>query len=231
LVKLTVDYEVEGTDRVPREGPFLLVMNHLGLMDGPVVIATTPRKLDVVIDYQMLDVPVLGQILRAYGVVPVRRDQFDRNVLRQALGVLGGGRPVAISPEAGISTSGELRQARGGAAYLALRANVPVLPAAITGTETLHGMWDAVAEKVTFRGLDQLAFWRRDRRKMSIHLEYGWPFDLDWAGESWRQRKEAIQEASDEIMARIAALLPESYRGAYSDALGRLGITGRDGSA
>jgi 1-acyl-sn-glycerol-3-phosphate acyltransferase len=228
ILRLTVDFEVEGANHVPREGPFLMVMNHLGLLDGPMVIATTPRRLEAVVDYQLLDVPVVGKVLRWYGVVPVRRDQFDRNVFRQALGLLESGRPVAISPEAGISSSGALRAARGGAAYLALRAQVPILPAGITGTETLHGAWDAMAEKVSFRGIEQLAFWRRGRPKMQIHLWYGRPFDLDWAGQSWQQRREAIETASDEIMARIAALLPESYRGVYSDVLERLGMAARD---
>jgi 1-acyl-sn-glycerol-3-phosphate acyltransferase len=230
ILRLTVDFEVDGTDHVPRTGPFLLVMNHLGLLDGPMVVATMPRSLEAVVDYQMLDVPVAGNILRWYGIVPVKRDQFDRNVLRQALSLLQSGRPVGISPEAGISGSGALREARNGAAYLALRADVPVLPAGITGTETLHGMWDAVTEKVSFRGLEQLAFWRRNRPRMHVHLRYGRPFDLGWAGQSWQQRRQAIEAASDEIMTRIAALLPESYRGAYSDVLERLGITPRDES-
>jgi 1-acyl-sn-glycerol-3-phosphate acyltransferase len=231
LLRLTVDYEVEGTDHFPRKGPFLLVMNHLGLLDGPMVIATTPRTLEAVVDYQMLDVPLAGKILRWYGIVPVRRDQFDRNVLRQTLTLLESGRPVGISPEAGISGSGALREARNGAAYLALRANVPIVPAGITGTETLHGMWDAVTEKVSFRGIEQLAFWRRNRPKMHIYLKYGLPFDLSWAGQTWHQRRQAIEAASDEIMARIAALLPESYRGVYGDVLERLGINPRDESA
>jgi 1-acyl-sn-glycerol-3-phosphate acyltransferase len=228
LLRLTVDFEVEGTDHVPRKGPFLLVMNHLGLLDGPVVIATSPRTLEAVVDHQMLDVPVSGKILRWYGIVPVRRDQFDRNVVRQALSLLESGRPVGISPEAGISSSGALKEARDGAAYLALRANVPVLPVGITGTETLHGAWDAVAGKVSLRGMEQLAFWRRRREKIHINLAYGAPFDLGWAGQAWHERREAIQAASDEIMARIAALLPDSYRGVYSDVLGRLGVTPRD---
>jgi 1-acyl-sn-glycerol-3-phosphate acyltransferase len=183
-----------------------------------------------VVDYQMLNVPVAGKILRWYGIVPVKRDQFDRNVLRQTLSLLRSGRPVGISPEAGISASAALREARHGAAYLALRAKVPVLPVGITGTESLHGLWDSVTEKVSFRGLHQMAFWRRNRSKIQIHLKYGRPFDLEWAGQTWHQRREAIGEASDEIMARIAALLPESYRGVYSDVLDRLGISSRDES-
>jgi len=228
LLRLTVDFEAEGIDHVPRDGPFLLVMNHLGLLDGPMVIATAPRSLEAVVDRQMLYVPVLGKILRWYGIVPVQRDQVDRTVVRRALALLQSGRPVGIAPEAGISSSGALREARDGAAYLALRANVPVLPAGITGTETLHGSYDAVARKASLRGWEQLAFWRRGRPRMQIQLRYGRPFDLDWAGESWQQRREALQAASDEIMARIAALLPASYRGVYSDALERLGIAARD---
>ena len=116
LLRTVTDFEVTGLDRVPAEGPLLVVMNHLGLLDSPLLLAAFPRSLDGVILDQMLGAPVVGLLLRWYGVIPVKRDRFDRTVLQQAVAVLRSGRAVAIAPEAGVSDSGALRQARAGAA-------------------------------------------------------------------------------------------------------------------
>lgn len=224
LVGTVSRYEVEGTQWIPRKGPLLVVMNHLGLLDGPLLLASFPRQLEAVVLDQMLDVPVLGKWLRWYGVLPVRRDRFDRTVLQRSVAVLRSGRALAISPEAGISGSGALRMARSGAAYMALHAEAPVLPVAITGTERVQGAWDSVAEKVSFRGLEQLAFWRSDRPRLELKLIFGRPFDLESAGNSWREKRRALRRGTDEMMERLAALLPSQYQGVYDGALERLGI-------
>ncbi len=215
LVGLLADYQIAGADQVPREGPVLVILNHLGLLDGPLLLGTFPRPLEGIVLDQMLQVPVLGQLLRWYGVIPVGRDRFDRTVLTRAEAVLRSGRPLAIAPEAGVSESGALRAARAGAAYLAVQTQVPIIPAAITGTETVHGAWDAPARKLSFRGLENLALWRPDRSPVSIRLTFGSPFTLEDVGHNWREKREAVRAATEQMMARLAALLPPQYQGVY----------------
>ncbi|MBC8254628.1 MAG: 1-acyl-sn-glycerol-3-phosphate acyltransferase [Ardenticatenia bacterium] len=217
IMRTVSDCRIEGIDEIPAEGPLLVVMNHLGLLDAPLLLARFPRPLDAVMLDQMVEMPVLGKLLRWYGVIPVRRDHFDRQVLQRALAVLRGGRALAIAPEAGVSDSGALRQSRAGVAYLAVESRAPLLPVAITGTEKIHGMWDAAAGKLSLRGLDHLAFWRREHPRLELKVTFGRPFTLEAVEKSWREKRRALRAATDEIMGQVAALLPSQYRGVYLD--------------
>jgi 1-acyl-sn-glycerol-3-phosphate acyltransferase len=217
IVGTVSDYRIEGIGEIPAEGPLLVVMNHLGLLDAPLLLARFPRPLDAVVLDQMVEMPLLGRLLRWYGVIPVRRDRVDRQVLKRALALLRGGRALAIAPEAGIGDTGALRQSRAGVAYLAVESRAPLLPVAITGTEKVHGLWDAAAGKLSFRGLDHLAFWRRDHPRLELKVTFGRPFTLDAVGQTWREKRQALRTATDEIMGQVAALLPSQYRGVYQD--------------
>ena len=228
LLSAVSDYHVEGLDQMPQKGPLLVVLNHLGLLDAPLMLAGLPQPPDVIMLDQMLDIPVLGRFLRWYGIIPVTRDGYDRAALRRGVAVLRSGRILAIAPEAGVSESGRLEDAQAGAAYLAMLANVPVLPAALVGTETIQGLWDEVTQKLSFRGLHNLIPWSSEREKPQLKLTFGHPFSLETAGQSWREKREALRSATDEIMGRIAALLPVQYRGVYDGAMERLGILTRD---
>ena len=215
LVRTVADLDVKGVQGVPAEGPLLVVMNHLGLLDGPAFLTSFPRTVEGIVDAEMFKVPVLGKLLDWYGFVSVKRGEFDRQVVTRARAILESGRALVISPEAGISETGALREARAGAAYLAVLAQAPILPVGITGTENLHGLWDSAMGKVNVRGAEYLALWRSKRPRLQIKLAFGQPFNLKAAGQSWRERRRSLGSATDEMMGRIADLLPSSYRGAY----------------
>lgn len=219
ITGLVADYSVTGVDQVPAKGPLLVVTNHLGLLDGPLLLAGFPRTLDAVVLDRMLAAPWVGTLLRWYGVVPVQRDRFDRHVLAASLEILRSGRALLIAPEAGVSDEAALRDARHGAAYLAVTTGAPVLPVAITGTETVHGVWDYAARKMSFRGLDQLARWPwgGDRPGLRLNLTLGAPFTLEAAGNSWRDKRETLRQATQRLMEQLAALLPPQYRGKYGN--------------
>lgn len=117
---------------VPDNGPVLLASNHLGLLDGPLLVATAPRFTVCLVKQELFD-GAAGVVLRAARQIPVDRRRGDRVALGQALDVLAAGGVVGVFPEGtrGRGDAGELRQ---GLAWLALRSGAPVVPVACLGT-------------------------------------------------------------------------------------------------
>jgi 1-acyl-sn-glycerol-3-phosphate acyltransferase len=166
-------------------------MNHLGGGDPVLVIGYAGRPLAIAGKVEVLGWPVIGPLARVYGMIPLRRGEPERAALRRMLAVLDAGQALLIAPEGRESLTGALEQGKTGPAFLALHADAPILPVAITGTA-----WR-----------DVLPAWRRLRRPL-VTLTFGEPYRLP----SGMPRR----EAADEIMRRIAALLPPEYRGVYA---------------
>ena len=122
---------VVGAQPVPRTGPVIIAANHLGVVDGPVLLGATPRGLHVMVKEEMFTGP-LGLLLRSAGQIPVDRDG-GRAGLAAALGVLRRGGLVGIFPE-GNRGRGDAASGRAGVAWLAVTSGAPVVPAAVLGT-------------------------------------------------------------------------------------------------
>ena len=189
LLRLTVT----GADNVPPAGPVVLTMNHLGGADPVLVLGFAPRRVVAVGKAEALRWPLIGWIIRAYGMIPVQRGQPDRSALRALLQALAAGEAVLIAPEGRESPTGALERGQGGAVFLAQQAGAPIVPVAITGTA-----WKAV-----------LPAWRRLRRPC-VTLTFGRPYRL--ASDLRRQA------AVESVMRHIAALLPAEYQGIYATA-------------
>lgn len=123
---------VHGAALVPAEGPVLFASNHLGLVDGPLLVAVAPRWTRCLVKQEMFTGPG-GLILRAAGQIAVNRSRGDRAALEQALAVLAGGGAVGVFPE-GTRGRGDVGSVRQGIAWLALRSGAPVVPVACLGT-------------------------------------------------------------------------------------------------
>jgi 1-acyl-sn-glycerol-3-phosphate acyltransferase len=197
LFRLFTRLEVRGLANVPAGGPLLVAFNHLAHLDGPLVIASLPWPAEGMALDDLYRVPVTGQLLRLYGTIPVHRDQFDRQVIRRALQVLNEGRVLALAPEARQSLTGALEQARQGVAYLALRSGAPILPVALTGTEKTYTEWK-----------------RLQRPRLTV--TFGEVIVTPPRASKPQARRQQVAELTDEIMHRIAALLPSEYRGVYA---------------
>jgi len=199
LLWLLARYEVKGQHNLPPGGPLLLVFNHLAWWDAPVAMAALPWRMRAIALKDLQRVPITGQLLSLSGAIWVDRGRYDRQALRDALAVLEAGEVLGIAPEGRMSLSGALERGKTGPVFLARRADVPIFPVAITGTEKV------------------LSEWRRFHRP-HIGVNIGQVFSLP-EREGAGAVKERRQADADFVMERLAELLPPEYRGVYADSV------------
>jgi 1-acyl-sn-glycerol-3-phosphate acyltransferase len=123
---------VTGAAQIPVRGPVILASNHIGLVDGPLLAAFSPRPVHALTKVEMFE-GRLGRLLRATGQIPVDRYAVDPGAIKTCLRVLRDGGVVAVFPE-GTRGDGELHRFHHGAAYLALVTGAPVVPVTMIGT-------------------------------------------------------------------------------------------------
>jgi 1-acyl-sn-glycerol-3-phosphate acyltransferase len=197
LLPLYCRIEVRGLENVPADGPLVIASNHLNDADPGIICTRIRRPIAFMAKIELFRVPLLAQFLRSFGSFPVRRGEADISTLRMANENLKLGRAVCIFPEGTREGFAEkLTEALPGAAIVALRNDVPILPIAISGSGRLQipGM-----------------FLRVDRR-LKVSLTIGEPFHLEKPA---RLNAEAAREGTRQIMERIATLLPPENRGYY----------------
>lgn len=185
---------VEGLENFPCKGPAMVVINHLGDADGPLLVSSVPASLDALGKIELYDDPRIGKLLDWYGIIWLHRGRPDRRAMRAALDGLAEKRIIVIAPEGRYSLTGELEEGNQGAAFLAVKAGVPIVPVVVTGTENEHVYGN-------------LKRWRR----ASVMLRVGPAFRLN----KQANRREAMREGTRQIMEALAGLLPEEYRGSY----------------
>jgi len=189
--------QVVGLDHVPAEGSYLLAINHLGRLDAPLVFSLIEReRLSALVAEKYLSRPFFRWIVNQVNGIWINRGEADIQALKTARDYLKTGGMLGIAPEGTRSQTGELQEAKTGAAYLADKASVPVIPVAISGTE------NAAHDLLRFR-------------RPHIRIVFGQPVCLPPIER--RTRAQDLQRNSDEIMCQIAALLPADYRGVYKD--------------
>lgn len=192
-------FEVVGREYVPMAGPLILASNHLNNADPPMVALAVPRHPTFMAKQEMIKWPIIGPAFRIFGAFPVRRGEADLAALRAATEVVNSGAMLVMFPEGTRSRTGGLTKGHPGTALVALRTGAPVLPVAIAGSEGIRWPW----------------IFLRPLSVKHIKVAIGEPFRLPPVE---RINSEAAAEATDVIMRRIAALLPERYRGVYADA-------------
>ncbi|MEV8394116.1 lysophospholipid acyltransferase family protein [Streptomyces sp. NPDC056650] len=128
---------VLGAWRVPASGPAILAVNHAHNIDGPMLMATSPRPVHFLIKKEAFIGP-LDPFLRAIGQLKVDRSVADRAAITDALGVLGDGGVLGIFPE-GTRGEGDFASLRAGLAYFAVRSGAPIVPVAVLGSTDRRG--------------------------------------------------------------------------------------------
>lgn len=196
LLRLLCRLEIKGGEHVPSRGPYLLLVNHLHWLDPPALAVAYPYRSHVFAAEKWERHLLLGPLLGSLGAIFVNRGEVDRQALRQAIAILRGGGVLGMAPEGTRSKTGGLQQGRSGAAYMAFRTGARLVPTVITGQEKVFP-----------------SLWRL--RRATVHVVFGPPFAPPPV--DGRATSAQVHEFSEEIMYRMAAMLPAEYRGVYSD--------------
>lgn len=125
---------VEGRENLP-DGPFILAPVHRSNIDTPLAGAITKRRMCFLGKDSMWKYKASAWLFNNLGGVPVRRGTSDREALRKCMEVLQRGEPLVIFPEGGRRSGPVLEPLQEGAAYLAVKAGVPIVPVGIGGSE------------------------------------------------------------------------------------------------
>lgn len=188
---LAARIHLRGRYNVPKKGPYIIAANHLSWTDIPLVPAYIPGKVVYMAKEESFHSKV-GWLVRFLGAFPVKRGEGDRQAIRAAQEQLKQKKVFVIFPEGTRSKTRALTRAHSGLGMIALRAGVPVIPVAIWGSENALKKFGA-----------------------HVTISYGEPLLLKPKGN--KITREDIADATNEVMKRIAEMLPERYRGEYAD--------------
>ena len=190
MLRSIFDLEVTGLERLPADGPFILAANHHNYLDAVVLGVAVPRPINFLVMPRVFRAsPLHPPFHRRLGSISISLERPDPGAIKRALRVLEDGGVVGIFPEGPFSREGRLVPGQPGAAMIALRAGVPVVPAAISGT------YEALAGR---------RFYIPRRRPLSVR--FGQPLHVH---ETHRRRASHAdrEEITRRIMSHIAALL------------------------
>jgi 1-acyl-sn-glycerol-3-phosphate acyltransferase len=183
--------------RVPEQGPLILVTNHVTFLEVPMIYTHMfPRRMTGFAKAEAWDNPFVGWVFDVWGAIPLKRGEADISAMRSAMEVLKQGGIIGLAPEGTRSGHGRLLRAHPGVVLLAQRTNPLLMPVVHTGGEDFK------------RNLARL-------RRTDFKLIVGNPFHIEFG--TGKVTSEIRQAIADEIMYQMAALLPEKYRGEYSD--------------
>ena len=180
------------TNLLPPGTPFVLVVNHVKWHDILVVACTTPlTHIPYWLAKADLFTPLTRWWFRGMQAIAVRRGQNDTGAIDAAVATLSAGNIMVVFPEGHRSGNGKLQKGRGGAVRMALRAGVPIIPVGI------HGVEKGITAPIT--------------------ITYGEPWLPHSQSGVIDIEPNEMTELTDEMMRRIAALIPAEYHGYYAE--------------
>ena len=190
---LTIRLRLRNRYNVPKRGPYIVAANHLSWTDIILIPAGVPENV-VYMAKEEIFRGKFGWLIRFFGAFPVKRGEADRQAMRTADDLLKKKKVLVMFPEGTRSKTCTMAKGHAGLGMIALRSGVPVLPVAVWGSE---------------RALKKF--------KAQVTVCYGEPVVFKPKGP--KVTHEEIESATEEVMRRIAAMLPARYRGAYGEAV------------
>lgn len=178
---------IDGRERLPPSGAYVLAPVHRSYVDTPIVACITTRRLRFMGKQEVWKYPRLGWLFSALGAFPVNRGTADREALSRCTAVLEGGEPLVLFPEGERKDGSLIHPLFGGAAFVAARVGVPIVPVGIGGSS---------------RVMPRHARMLRPRK---VHVVIGEPITVE-IGDSGRASRAALAAASDRLSAELQRL-------------------------
>lgn len=197
---LLINYHIEGKENLPKHGPLLIVGNHFSFLDTISPIHVTNYSLEFIGDAEMPMAPALVKIFpRLWGTLKIMQGTANLEAIRAAEAILEQNGVLVIFPEGHVHKA-PLGSPLPGAAFLALRLGVPIIPIG-TYSEDDWNIFGTLTKK---------------HRRARVVTRIGKPFGPLAAADPDRiPGREDVRRAGQEIMEQIAGMLPESARGPY----------------
>ena len=210
LFHILSSVKITGMEDIPKDGGYLIAINHVSIFDPPFVIAFWPVLPEAVGAVEIWSKRGQSTLVSLYGTIPIQRGGYSREALESMVSALRSGRPLVIAPEGGRSHLPGLRRGQPGVGFILEKAPVPIIPVGIVGT-TEDFFHKAIRGK-------------RPRLELNIgkplNVDPGEVFESDTqlalAENPVARRKLSRQMVADKIMLEIAALLPREYQGVYT---------------
>lgn len=198
VFNLVADVNIIGYENLPKEGSYIIATNHLGIIDAPMAFYGLDRwDMYVLVGEKWKEKAFFRWLGKYFNFIFIDRFNPDIQALRKVIDVMKENNILVIAPEGTRSRTGSMIEAKPGVSYLATKLNRPIVPAALAGTE----------DKILFSNL-------RHFKRTQVTIKAGTPFMLPPLPRE--NRDEALKQYTDEIMCRIAVLLPEKYHGVYA---------------
>ena len=199
LFNLVARVEVTGYENLPKNQSFVIATNHLGIVDAPIAFyALDNWDMFVMVAEKWEKIALFRWLGKYFNLIFIDRYNADIKTLRKVIKLMEENNILVIAPEGTRSRVGSMIEAKSGVSYLATKLNRPIVPVALAGTE----------DKALVANLKRL-------KRTRITVTAGPAFTLPPLPRE--NRDEALKQYTDEIMCRIAALLPEKYRGVYAE--------------
>jgi len=195
-VRLLINYRVVGAENIPKKGGVVIATNHNSRVDTALLLFNTARRdITGLVANAYRKIPFFHWMIDTMDGIWIDRSKADFAAFHEVIDYLKSGKALGVAPEGTRSTTGKLLQGKPGIALMALRADVPIVPAGIAGSESI------------FRKLFRL-------ERPHVVTRFGPAFKFPPLGPE--NRSEILQQYTDEMMCRIAVLLPEQYHGFYA---------------
>ena len=195
LINLIAKVTIYGYENIPTSGSFVIATNHLGMLDATLLFYSLDRwDVFIPVAEKWEEIGFLRWLGKYFNFIFIDRFNPDLKAMRQIIGLMEQGNILVIAPEGTRSRVGSMIEGKPGVSYLAAKLKRPIVPVGLAGTE----------DKVILNNLKHL-------RRSKVDITAGEPFSLSPLPA--KNRDQALKQDTDEIMCRIAALIPEKYRG------------------